>query len=128
MLKDEQKIREAVSAILEQSSPDLRLDQDLLKITCRLIMTHDAHVPDTLTRIRVLPTVAVVGQSEPVERQGVSDTTLEIYVKFLPASSNTMKNLKSLGKLIKSLPGVKIVRVVSVAGSPVTYKGKPIVI
>jgi hypothetical protein len=128
MLKSEQKIREAVGSILEQTSPNLRLDQDLLKVTCRLIMAHDSHVPDTLTRIRVLPSVAVVGQSEPVERQGSADTTLEIYVKFLPSSSNTMKNLKSLGKLIKSLPGVKIVRVVSVGGSPVTFKGKPIVI
>ncbi len=128
MIKEEQILRESIGSILEQSSPDLRLDQDLMKITCRLIMSHDAHVPDTLTRIRVLPSVSVVGQADPVERSGVADTTLDIYIKFLPSSSNTLKNLKSLGKLVKALPGVKIVRVLSVGGNSVLYKGKPIVI
>jgi len=123
----EDKIRKSVSVILEQQE-DLRLDQDLLKVTCRLIMEKDAHVPDTLTRIRVLPTVSVVGQEEPVNRAGMGNTTLEIYVKFLPPASNTYKNLKTLGKMIKSLPGVKIVRFLTVGGRGVMYKGKPVVV
>jgi len=128
MSKEEQKIRESVSIILEQSDSNLRLDQDLIKVTCRLIMDIDAHVPDTLTRIRVLPTVSVVGQVEPVDRGAKGNTILEIYIKFLPPSSNTLKNLKTLGKMIKGLPGVKIVRMLTVGGRGVMYKGRPIVI
>jgi hypothetical protein len=127
MLAAEKKVRSMVQLILEQDS-NLRLDRELIKVTVRLIMDNQAHVPDTLTRIRVLPSVAVVGQKSPVERTQKGSTFLEIYVKFLPNTGDDYKNLKSLGKLIKTLPGIKIVRVISVGGRPVIYKGKPIVI
>jgi len=91
-------------------------------------MVSDAHVPDTLTRIRVLPTVAVVGQKEPVQRAGDKNTILEVYVKFLPRAGSDLKNLKSIGKLIKGLPGVKIVTVLTLNNKKVLYNGKPIVI
>jgi len=91
-------------------------------------MTTNAHVPDTLTRVRVLPTVSVVGQKEPVQRTPKGKTMLEIYVKYLPRSGSDYKNLLSLSKLIKRLPGVKMVRVLTMDGRRVTFKGKPIVV
>ena len=128
MSEEEAKIRKSIGILLEQSNPNLRLDQELIKVTCRLIMDLDSHVPDTLTRIRVLPTVSVVGQVEPVDRGSKGNTILEVYVKFLPSSTNTLKNLRSLGKMIKGLPGIKIVRMLTVGGRGVMYKGRPIVI
>jgi hypothetical protein len=113
---------------LLQEQDDTRLSQELVKVSLRLIMDKDAHVPDTMTRIRVLPTVAVVGQKEPVDRTSGGSTVLDIYVKFLPASSETYRNLKSLSELIKTLPGIKIVRVLTLGGRVVQYKGKPIVV
>jgi len=127
MSVEENKIREAVRALLEQDT-DLRLNRDLVNVTLRLIMEREAHVPDTLTRIRVLPTVSVVGQKEPVERTPKGSTFLVIYVKFLPSTGDNYKNVLHLGKLIKSLPGIKIVRVLSIGGRPTLYKGEPIVI
>ena len=124
-MKDLSSIKEFVNLVLEQ---DTSLEQEQIKITCVLIMSTDAHVPDTLTRIRALPTVTVVGQKEPVNRAAGGNTTLEIYVKFLPSSSKTYKNLTSVGNLIKSLPDVKIVKIVAADGRPVLYKGKPIVL
>ena len=124
--KDELKIRETVNLFLEQS--DTRLKRDLLNVTMRLIMQNESHVPDTLTRIRVLPSVAVVGQKEPVIRPEAGNVRLEIYVKFLPAKSNTYEALISIGKLIKSLPGVKIIHIISVGGRKVLYKDKAIMI
>ena len=109
-------------------SNQYRLKRDLDKVSLRLIMDQGAHVPDTLTRIRVLPTVAVVGQKEKVQRTEAQNTILDIYVKFLPTSEGEYKNLISLSKLIKSLPGVKIVRVLSLNNKNVFHKGKPIVI
>ncbi|MAG27623.1 hypothetical protein CMI47_18980 [Candidatus Pacearchaeota archaeon] len=126
-MSEDNLIKSIVDIVLNEQA-DLRLRQDLVNITCRLTMVSDAHVPDTLTRIRVLPTVAVVGQNEPVTRAGDRNTLLEIYVKFLPRGGSDYKNLSAIGKLIKGLPGVKIVTILTLNNKKVLYKGKPIVI
>ena len=123
---EELKIRETISNLLEQS--DTRLKRDLMNVTMRLIMKNESHVPDTMTRIRVLPSVAVVGQQAPVTRPEAGNVKLEIYVKFLPSVSNTYEALLSIGKLIKSLPGVKAINILSVGGRQVLYKNEPIII
>ena len=119
-------IKEYISLIVEES--DTRLKHEQMKIGCHLIMDPDAHVPDTLTRIRALATVTVVGQQAPVNRTSMGNTLLDIYVKFLPSSSSTYKNLISIAKLIKSLPGIRIVKVTAVGGRSVLYKGENIVV
>jgi len=124
---EESKLRLVVGHILKEQE-ELRLKRDLVNVTCLLTMTTNAHVPDTLTRVRVLPTVSVVGQKEPVQRTPKGKTMLEIYVKYLPRSGSDYKNLLSLSKLIKRLPGVKMVRVLTMDGRRVTFKGKPIVV
>lgn len=106
---------------------ETRLDKSLTNINCVLKISKDTHVPDTLTRIRVLSTVSVVGQKSPVERTANS-ATVEVYVKFLPNSSNVYKNILSISKLIKGLPGVEVVKVLSLDGKKVSYKGKPIIV
>jgi hypothetical protein len=124
-MKNKSTIREYIGLVLEQDAT--RLKKDLINVKMKLIMTKDAHVPDTLTRIRVLPSVAVVGQDEPVDRSG-GTTKLNIYVKFLPTAENTHDSLQTIGKLIKGLPGIKIIKMLSVGGRPVTYKGNLIII
>lgn len=124
-MKSNSMIREYVGLLLEQDAT--RLKKDLINVTMKLIMTKDSHVPDTLTRIRVLPSVAVVGQDNPVDRSG-GTTKLEIYVKFLPTAENTHDSLQTVGKLIKGLPGIKIIKMLTVGGRPITWKGNPIVI
>ena len=106
---------------------ETRLDKSLANVNLMLKCTKDTHIPDTLTRIRVLPTVSVVGQRSPVNRNE-KGTSVEVYVKFLPSTSETYKNLINISELIKGLPGVRTVRVVALGGRKVTYKGKPIVI
>ena len=91
-------------------------------------MDKDAHVPDTLTKIRALSGITVVGQKSPVDRNEKGSTVLEVYIKFLPTSSENYENLISVANLVKSLPGVKIVRILTVGGREVLYKNKPIVV
>jgi len=122
----EDRFRIFVRPLLNESS--YRLEKELVNVTLRLIMEGETHVPDTLTRIRVLPTVSVVGQKEKVYRNDQGSAILEIYVKFLPKGSSDVSSVLKLAKLIKGLPGVKIVRVLAVAGSPVMFKGKPIIV
>jgi len=125
-MNEGEKLREYIGLLVEQSAT--RLTRDQMKITCRLIMQRDSHVPDTLTRIRALPMVTVVGQKEPVNRTQSGNTVLEVYVKFLPSSEGSYRNLISIAKLVKGLPGMKIVRVISVDGRPILYKGEPIIV
>ena len=106
---------------------ETRLDKSLLNVNMLVKCDKDTHIPDTLTRIRVLPTVSVVGQKSPVARDE-RGASVEIYVKFLPAGSETYKSLISISELVKGLPGVRAVRVVSLGGRAVNYKGKPIIV
>ena len=120
---------ENLKLILEQYEDKFRLDKELETTSVRLIMEPGSHVPDTLTRIRVLPTVSVVGQKDKVFRS--SDTgkvILDVYIKFLPASKSVRKNLLSLGRMIKSFPGVNTVKIVDYDNRKITFKGKPIII
>lgn len=125
MNKENDMLSSIIDEIVLLEYEETRLDKSLANINCVLKLNREVHVPDTLTRIRVLPTVSVVGQKSPVNRTE-SGATVEVYVKFLPNSSDTYKNISSISKLIKSLPGVQLVKVLSLGGKKVSYKGKPI--
>jgi hypothetical protein len=122
-------VRQFVNLLLEVE-PKYRLDREVMNVSLRITMDAEAHVPDTLTRIRALTTVTVVGQKSKVSRPGVGggQTVLDIYVKFLPISTELYKNLMVLGKNIKTLPGVRIVRVLALSGRPILHNDEPIVI
>lgn len=120
-------LEEYIKKIILQEYEETRLDKSLVNVNLMLKLDAKVHVPDTLTRIRILPTVSVVGQNGPVDRNK-QGALCEVYVKFLPNTSETYKNLLNISKLIKSLPGVKSVKVVSLGGRKVTYKGRPIVV
>lgn len=107
---------------------DKTLGSKLVKIDISIKMQESAHVPDTMLLIRVLPMVAVVGQSDRVERSHAGGTVLDLYIKFLPEQGTLYNNLIKLCKMIKKLPNVKHIKVERVGGRTVTYKGSPIVI
>ena len=105
-----------------------RLKKRLLVCDLVLFMQADSHVPDTLTRIRVLPSVAVVGQIDKVFRSDEGKDSLRIYVKFLPDTSKVYESVKNLASMIKKLPGIEMVKVERLGGRKINYKGKPIIV
>ena len=105
-----------------------RLKTEISEVILNLMLAPDAHVPDTLTRIRVLPGIAVVGQQDKVMRALTGHDRLLIYVKYLPKPGTVYSNLLSLARMVKSLPGVEIVKVQRLNGKKVTFKGRPIVV
>lgn len=113
---------------LLENENTFRLKRDLMNAICTFSLDGDIHVPDMLTRIRVLPTIAVVGQKSKVERIKLGSTRLSVYVKFLPEDGGVLDNLKKLGSLLKTVPGIKSVRFVSVGGKDVSINGEPIVV
>ena len=114
--------------ILLERDETFRLKRDLMNVICTFSLDESIHVPDMLTRIRVLPTIAVVGQKSKVERVKLGSARLSVYVKFLPEDGAILENLKKLGSLLKTVPGIKSVKFISVGGKPVTVDGKPIVV
>jgi len=112
--------------ILEDST--YRLKTDIMSVSLKLLLAPDAHVPDLLTRIRILEGVAVVGQKDKVVRALTGKDTLFIYVKFLPSPGTKIQAIKKIAKDIKLLPGVEIVKVITLDDRRVTYMGNPIII
>ena len=80
-----------------------------------------------MTRIRILPSVAVVGQKEKVDRFIDGDARLSISVKFLPKSSQVYTSLKELCTMIKRLPGVMSISVESYDKRKITMRGKKLI-
>tara|TARA_B100000131_G_scaffold283581_1_gene291600 strand:- start:24 stop:380 length:357 start_codon:yes stop_codon:yes gene_type:complete len=114
--------------LLQEREETYRLKRDLMNVICTFSLDENIHVPDMLTRIRVLPTIAVVGQKSKVERVKLGAARLNVYVKFLPEDGGVLDNLKKLGGLLKTVPGIKSVKFLSVGGKPVTVDGNPIVV
>tara|TARA_Y100000310_G_scaffold9417_1_gene9828 strand:+ start:18318 stop:18701 length:384 start_codon:yes stop_codon:yes gene_type:complete len=127
-MSSEKDLLYTIRKLILKEYEETRLDRSLLNVTMFLTMDSDTHVPDTLTRIRVLPTVSVVGQGSPVNREHAGTARLECYVKFLPNSSDTYKNLMGIAELIKSLPGVRMVKILTLGGNKVLFKGRSIVV
>jgi len=107
---------------------DKHLASKMLKAEISIKLELEAHVPDMMTLVRILPSVAVVGQTDRVERSTAEGTVADIYVKFLPVPGSVYFNLVKLCRAIKALPSVKIVKVEKLGGRKVIYKGQPIVI
>ena len=94
----------------------------------KLFLDRDASVTDTMTIIRVLQGVAVVGQTDHSLRSKLGRTVLPISVKFLPGPGELGSSLSKLASAIKKAAKVRVVKVVSVNDAPFLVKGKQIVI
>ena len=104
-----------------------KLEKKLDKSILSLKLERDTHVPDLMTRIRILPTIAVVGQKAKVRRFFDGDAQLFISVKYLPKSDDIMQSLSSLSNMVKTLPGVKSVAVLMHNKNKITKDGKKLI-
>ena len=104
-----------------------KLDRKLDKAVLSLKLERETHVPDLMTRIRILPTVAVVGQKAKVRRFFDGDAQLFVSVKYMPKTDDIMASLESLSKMIKTLPGIKSVAVLMHNKNKITKDGKKLI-
>lgn len=109
-------------------SDQFRLSRKLMNISLAVYCDPKIHVPDFMTKVRILPTIAVVGQTDKVMRTESGDTVVDIFVKFMPVTDDVYENITSVCELIKSLPGVDRIKVQKVDKQNVLYNGQPIVI
>ena len=104
-----------------------RMEKKLSKCVLTLKLERETHVPDLMTRIRILPGVAVVAQKDKVARFFDGDAQLQISCKYLSKFDDILESLRQIGKDIKKLPGVKSVAVDSFEKNKITLKGRKVV-
>ncbi len=104
-----------------------RMEKKLSKCILTLKLERETHVPDLMTRIRILEGVAVVAQKDKVARFFDGDAQLMISCKYLSKFDDIFESLKQICEAIKKLPGVKTVAVDSFDKNKITFKGKKVV-
>ena len=104
-----------------------RMEKKLNKCILTLKLERETHVPDLMTRIRILESVAVVAQKDKVARFFDGDAQLQISCKYLSKHDDVFKSLKQIGHAIKKLPGVKSVAVDSFDKNKITLHGRKVV-
>ncbi len=124
MSNKKQSLLDEITLIKEAA---YKMQKKLSNSTLLLKLERETHVPDLMTRIRILPGVAVVAQKDKVARFFDGDAQLQITVKFLARSEDILKSIKHLSKMIKNLPGVKTVAVETYNKRVLTIKGKKVI-
>ena len=104
-----------------------RLKHKLFRTEIFVILDYDTHVPDLMTRMRALVGFAVVGQTQKVDRLQGGGARIGLSIKYLPNSSDLYANIDEMVTLIKKLPGVKTVKVVTYNKKPILKNGKPLI-
>ena len=104
-----------------------KLEKKVTSVSLTLRLESDTHVPDLMTRIRILPSVAVVAQNDKVARFMDNDAQLSIAIKYLPRSTEIYSSVKKLSMMIKRLPGVKSIIVDSYDKKRLTLRGNKII-
>ena len=100
----------------------------LADVQMKLFIDRDASVTDTMTMIRVLQSVAVVGQLDHSLRSKMGRTVLPISVKFLPGPGDIYGNILKLSRAIKKAANVRVIKVTAIDDRPYLHNGKPLVI
>lgn len=104
-----------------------KLEKKITNVSLTLKLETDTHVPDLMTRIRILPSVAVVAQLDKVARFMDGDAMLNISIKYLPKSSEIYASVKKLSMMIKRLPGVKTITIDTFDKRKLTLRGQKII-
>jgi len=104
-----------------------KLEKKITNVSMTLRLETDTHVPDLMTRIRILPSVAVVAQLDKVTRYMDGDAMLTISIKYLPKSSEIYASVKKLSMMIKRLPGVKTITIDKFDKRNLTLRGNKII-
>jgi hypothetical protein len=139
----------------EAETPAHKLGRPLLTVRISMFIEPGTYIPDLLTRVRVLETVASVTQdrefyeranpdARPVDAslssalptnvdplKGAVSTSgrdvVNVLVRYLPKTVTVGEAVKELAERVRALPGVRRVRFDEMSGRPLTVGGKPVV-
>lgn len=148
--------QKSAARLLSEVDNSHKLTRPLILMRLSVFAEPGVYVPDMLTRIRILETIASVTQdrdyysfqspeAKPIEAgaesalpsnvvQSVKTVTattgrdvVNILVRFLPRAVTVGEAIKELAGRIKTVPGVRTIRFDELNGRPLTVGGKPVV-
>ena len=138
--------------LLAEAGEKHRLTRPLIQVRATLFMEPDTYVPDALTRIRVLETVASVTQDRDYfartnpEALTAVDATLQtalptkvdplrgatstagrdvtnVLIRFLPNTVTVGDAIKEIATRLRTVPGVRKIQFDELNGRPLTVGG-----
>lgn len=141
--------------LAEAVEPSHKLSRPLLIVRVSLFIEPGTYVPDMLTRVRVLETVASVTQdrefyertnpaARPVDAslssalptkvdtlKGTVSTAgrdvVNVLVRYLPKTVTVGDAIKELADRLRTIPGVRRIRFDEMSGRPLTVGGRPVI-
>ena len=143
------------ASVLTEADNSHKLTRPLIVVRATLFIEIGTYVPDMLTRVRILETVASVTQDReyfeyknpaalpidaslaaqiPKKVDTVKDVTstsgrdvVNVLVRFLPKSVTIGDAIKDIAARQRGVPGVRTIRFDELNGRPLTVGGKPVV-
>lgn len=117
MISEESDIKNFAIGILSEIA-----SSDLINITVRVFtsLKKIATIPDIMTDIRILPGVAICRQASPVKKSKKGRDVVDLDVKYYASHTELAEYLPAVGKAIKKIKGIDIVRMIKVDGQDVS--------
>lgn len=105
-----------------------KLSNPLVKVGAEITVESKVHIADMLTKIRALEGFVIVNSKEKIERpESSTEFSFITSIKYLPNGSDVYNMLEEMGKALKTIPGLKMVKFNSAGERRIVKDGKPIV-
>jgi hypothetical protein len=105
-----------------------KLQHPLVKVGVYITIEAKAHVADMLTKIRAIEGFVIVNSKEKIERPEYgSEFSFKVSIKYLPNGGDVYKMIEEMGKSLKKINGIKLVKFVSAGDRRIIKDGKPII-
>lgn len=99
-----------------------RDDQVAIRFRIFMAKGKEVKIPDVLTDIRALKGITTVRQVSPVLRSKKGRDVIDIELKYIPEIAHHEEYLYVIGKLIKSVANIDIIKILSLGGREVLSK------
>jgi hypothetical protein len=141
--------------LLSEADNSHKLTRPLIIVRTTMFIEAGTYIPDLLTRVRILETVASVSQdreffeyknpealpvdatlasSLPTKVETLKDVTstsgrdvVNVLIRFLPKAVTIGDAIKEIAARLHGIPGVRTIRFDELNGRPLTVGGKPVV-
>ena len=118
-----------LSDLLGEERQTKQTESELVEYGVTAYISRQVNISDILTGIRILAGVAVVTQNEPAARTRAGNTLLDLTIRYVPSPGNLVKQIEEMAKRIKSVDGLKMIKINTREGAPIVSgkQKKPII-
>jgi hypothetical protein len=115
-----QDIQKYIKHIIQEYKTRFDLVEVHVRLRVKSTKKTDPQIPDIMTNIRVLKGVNTARQIVPIRKIKGGRDVLDLSIKYMPEVSNPHLYIQKLAKMLRAIPGIEIVKVLSVGGQVLT--------